>query len=150
MFFDVSGVGKREAVDAARATELMAPLLASKDQVTGFRLTNKSYTKEGAPVVAAALAEVAAAGRFAGLHTVDIADVIAGRPEDEALEVLRILCEPLRAFKSLTSIDVSDNAFGAKGLDACVALLEGQAALVSLKAQNNGISEASAKQVGWG
>jgi hypothetical protein len=42
---------------------------------------------------------VAAAGRFAGLQAVDIADVIAGRPEEEALEVLRTLTMPLRPFK---------------------------------------------------
>jgi hypothetical protein len=30
-------------------------------------------------------------------------------------------------------VDVSDNAFGAKGLDACAALLEGQSHLISLK-----------------
>ena len=45
------------------------------------------------------MSAVAAAGRFAALHTVDIADVIAGRPEEEALAVLRALTEPLRAFK---------------------------------------------------
>ena len=45
------------------------------------------------------LSAVAAAGRFAALHTVDIADVIAGRPEEEALAVLRALTDPLRAFK---------------------------------------------------
>jgi len=115
MFFDVSNVGKRETVDEARAAELLAPLLESAESVRGFRLSNKSYTRASAAVVAAGLASVAAAGRFSALTEVDIADVIAGRPEDEALEVLRTLCAPLKTFKSLTSIDVSDNAFGAKG-----------------------------------
>ena len=95
----------------------------------------QSYTLAGAKVVASALASVAASGRFSQLDTVDIADVIAGRPEEEALEVLRTICAPLKESKSLTAIDVSDNAFGAKGLDACVDLLEGQTKLTSLKAQ---------------
>ena len=43
--------------------------------------------------------------------------------------------------------DVSDNAFGAKGLDACAALLEGQSKLKALSACNNGISQASAAQL---
>jgi hypothetical protein len=33
------------------------------------------------------------------LRSVDIADVIAGRPEEEALEVLRTLTAPLQPFK---------------------------------------------------
>lgn len=37
--------------------------------------------------MAAGLREVSASGRFSNLRTVDIADIIAGRPEDEALEV---------------------------------------------------------------
>ena len=153
LYFDVSADGVREVVDASRAEALMAPLLTagqgSDDKpVRGFCLTNKSYTREGAKVVAAALARAAAAGRFDGcLETVDIADIIAGRPEEEALEVLRTVCAPLAPFKSLTAIDVSDNAFGAKGLDACADLLVGQAKLTSLKAQNNGISMASARQL---
>jgi Ran GTPase-activating protein (RanGAP) involved in mRNA processing and transport len=116
MFFDVSNVGKRETVDEARAAELLAPLLASTEQVRGFRLSNKSYTRGSSAVIAAGLTTVSEEGRFASLVEVDIADVIAGRPEDEALEVLRTLCAPLLRFKGLTSIDVSDNAFGAKGM----------------------------------
>lgn len=42
-------------------------------------------------------------------------------------------CESPAPEKALTSVDVSDNAFGAKGLDACAALLEGQTKLTSLK-----------------
>lgn len=84
-------------------------------------------------MVAAKLAAVANAGRFANLTTVDIADIIAGRPEDEALEVLRTICAAFQGVKTITSIDVSDNALGAKGLDACAALLEGQSQLTSLK-----------------
>jgi Ran GTPase-activating protein 1 len=84
-------------------------------------------------VVAGHLATVSGAGRFAELSSVDIADIIAGRPEEEALEVLRTICSAFASVKNLTSIDVSDNALGAKGLDACAALLEGQSQLVSIK-----------------
>ena len=44
-------------------------------------------------------------------------------------------------------MDVSDNALGAKGLAACDALLAGQAHLTSLKATNNGLTEAAAQQL---
>lgn len=93
----------------------------------------KSYTRSSAAIVAGHLATVSVAGRFAELKTVDIADIIAGRPEEEALEVLRTICSSFASVKSITSIDVSDNALGAKGLDACAALLEGQSCLVTLK-----------------
>jgi ribose 5-phosphate isomerase A len=147
MLFDVSNVGKREVVDEARASELLKPLVESTEMVESICLSNKSYTRESAAVVAAHLMTVANAGRFEDLKTVNIADVIAGRPEDEALEVLRILCSPFAGLKNITTIDVSDNAFGAKGLDASAILLEGRSQMVSLKACNNGISEASTKQL---
>jgi len=148
MVFDVADVGPRELVDEARAAELLAPLLSSTRPIAGIRLSNKSYTIDAAQAIARALEQVSAAGRLTGsLVDVDIADIIAGRPEDEALAVLRTVCEPLAPFKELLSIDVSDNAFGEKGLTACEALLVGQTRIQSLKACNNGISAAAAAQL---
>ena len=53
MYFDVSH-GKRETVDEAMATALMAPLVESAEPVEGFCLSNKSYTRAGAAAVAKA------------------------------------------------------------------------------------------------
>jgi Ran GTPase-activating protein 1 len=69
----------------------------------------------------------------------DLSDVIAGRLEDLALRVLTVLCSSLSG-RTLTSIDVSDNAMGEKGINACKAVLAGQPALQSLRMCNDGLS----------
>lgn len=52
----------------------------------------------------------------------DISDIIAGRPEDEALRTLKIISGALKKF-DLVEVDVSDNAMGAKGCLACEDIL---------------------------
>ena len=69
----------------------------------------------------------------------DISDVIAGRPEELALRVLTILCEALTE-RNLLTIDVSDNAMGEKGINACRAVLSRQTTLQSLSMCNDGLS----------
>ena len=94
-------IGAREVVDAGKATELFSPLIATKDAVTTLRLSNKSYTLDAAKVIADVFRKAEAGGVFRSLETVDIADIIAGRPEDEALAVLSTITEPLASFKVL-------------------------------------------------
>jgi hypothetical protein len=47
------------------------------------------------------------------LEEADLSDIIAGRPEAEALRVLELVCSALRG-RRLKSIDLSDNALGEK------------------------------------
>lgn len=58
------------------------------------------------------------------LRTADISDVIASRPEEEALQALRVLCAALKRFH-LVEVNLSDNALGEKGIDACKDVLMG-------------------------
>jgi len=51
-----------------------------------------------------------------------IDDIIAGRPEEEALRTLSIICSGLKRF-DLVELNVSDNAMGAKGVESCRDLL---------------------------
>ena len=88
-------------VDAAKATELFSPLVTTKDPVTTLRLSNKSYTLDAAKVIASVFTKAVAGDVFRSLATVDIADMIAGRPEGEALAVLATITEPLASFKVL-------------------------------------------------
>ena len=145
--FDVCTLSpKRELIaDAAGALALVETMPAT---LRGVKLGNKSYT---------AAAAAALAGRLKGLRglvDVDVADVIAGRPEAEALEVLAHLSGALAAAAgggdaascAAEALDVSDNALGQKGLDALLPLFGGTP-LVSLKTCNNGMSEAAAKQL---
>ncbi|KAK7233575.1 hypothetical protein SO694_00107024 [Aureococcus anophagefferens] len=139
--FDVCTLSpKRELIaDAAGALALVETMPAA---LRGVKLGNKSYT---------AAAAAALAGRLKGLRglvDVDIADVIAGRPEAEALEVLAHLSgalaaplaaatplraaerrrAPLRPRTSRHTLDLADNSFGDDGGEAIAAWLADSAA----------------------
>ena len=79
------------------------------------------------------------------LEVVDLADTIAGRPEVEAL-AMEIMCEGLSVCK-LKEVDLSDNAFGEKGVRACAKLLQSQSTLEGISFLNNGISEQAARAI---
>ncbi|KAJ8603025.1 hypothetical protein CTAYLR_001576 [Chrysophaeum taylorii] len=131
---------EREVVGAERAEALLAPL-GDRDleAIRHVKLSNKSYTIEAAECVAAKL------GDLFSVTSVDVSDVIAGRPEAEALRVLSRLAAAF-ASRRLTAVDVSDNALGQKGIDALLPLLEAQR-LKSLRICNNGMSAAAAEQL---
>lgn len=141
--------GERELVTEARAHELVQMYADAEAQThppvfTHITLRNKSYTLEAARVIAAFFSRLEALGAFEKLTSVDFADMIAGRPEEEALQVLATLCDALSAIKTLTRIDLSDNALGEKGVRACFGLLQNQAQLQHIFFCNNGISAAAA------
>ncbi|OQR95756.1 hypothetical protein THRCLA_07598 [Thraustotheca clavata] len=132
--------GDREFVDAARATALLAPFKASSSFYR-ISLRNKSYSLEAAKVLANFLKTIPN-----GLRVADLADMIAGRPEDEALLVLENVCRSLKGHQ-LVEIDLSDNALGEKGVRACFDILLEQYHLEKLFLCNNGLSAESAKVV---
>nr|CAD1839995.1 unnamed protein product [Ananas comosus var. bracteatus] len=78
------------------------------------------------------------------LIEVDLSDFIAGRPEDEALDVMRIFSSALEGCK-LKYLNLSDNALGEKGVRAFEGLLRSQDSLEELYLMNDGISEEAAK-----
>ncbi|CAD6250249.1 unnamed protein product [Miscanthus lutarioriparius] len=78
------------------------------------------------------------------LTEVDISDFVAGRPEDEALDVMRIFSKALEG-SVLRYLNISDNALGEKGVRAFSELLKSQESLEELYVMNDGISEEAAK-----
>ncbi|RHY33397.1 hypothetical protein DYB32_001645 [Aphanomyces invadans] len=132
--------GDREFVDAARATALLSPYSRST-AFSRISLRNKSYSLEAAQVLAEFLKTIPA-----GLTVADLADMIAGRPEDEALLVLEHVCESLSSH-SFVEINLSDNALGEKGVRASFGVLERQANLERLYLCNNGLSAESAQVI---
>ncbi len=84
-----------------------------------IRLSNKSFDNGAAQVLATYF------GSLTAVRIADISDIIAGRPEDEALRTLKIICSSLKKFP-LVEINVSDNAFGGKGVEACRDVLVGK------------------------
>ncbi|KAA8527572.1 hypothetical protein F0562_034713 [Nyssa sinensis] len=71
---------------------------------------------------------------------------IAGRPEEEALDVMKIFSVALEGC-ILKSLDLSNNALGEKGVRAFESLLKSQSSLEELYLMNDGISEAAARAV---
>ncbi|KAK9822823.1 hypothetical protein WJX81_005289 [Elliptochloris bilobata] len=136
---DLTGV--REFLVAETAQEALASMLAEGAAVSRIKLSTKSFGAEAAGVAADAIANCAAS-----LTHADLSDVIAGRPEAEALDALRILSNAL-AQARLKVLDLSDNALGEKGVRACAAALSNQAGLERLAFQNVGCSIAACRAI---
>lgn len=115
-FIALSLQGGREKVDGQRFRELTTDWNAKPNSIT---LSNKSFDCEAAE----ALVEYLNTIDGDALTILDMGDVIASRPEDEALAALRIMSSGFKRFK-LVNVNVSDNAFGAKGIDACKDVME--------------------------
>ena len=80
--------GGREMVEYDRLHELLIPL-ANIRNPSIIRLSNKSFSHPAAQALAEVLLQ------FKNVKTADISDVIAGRPETEALNTLSTLCTSL-------------------------------------------------------
>lgn len=122
----------REALSRQQAKELLESL---KVGISSVKLGGKSFGDGSAEEASVALARAAPT-----LQKVDIADIIASRPEDEAKRALASFASGLSEAKQLVSIDLSDNAFGLKGIREVQSIISGQAYLESLKLCNNGLA----------
>lgn len=98
-------------------------------------MSNKSFNEEAATLIAEKLKT------FTNITSADISDIIAGKPEEEALKVLKIICESLEG-RVLVEVNLSDNALGSKGVHACRSVLTGKA-LEKLYVCNNGMAAES-------
>nr|BAT22736.1 Ran GTPase-activating protein [Allium cepa]BAT22737.1 Ran GTPase-activating protein [Allium cepa] len=136
--FDISQ-GKRSFIEAEEAKELLTPLTEKGNGYSKIIFSNRSFGIE-----AAKLAEPILASLKDQLKEVDISDFVAGRPEDEALEVMRIFSSALEGC-ILNYLNLSDNALGEKGVRAFGSLLKSQHNLEELYLMNDGISEEVAK-----
>ena len=135
--------GNREFVTAETARELFEPIInsASKSAVRKIRLSTKSFGVEAAQVAADAFAACKDT-----LVDLDLSDVIAGRPEDEAMKALKCLCDAVAPLK-LAALNLSDNALGEKGIVACSTALTTQNTLRKISFRNIGCSVAACKAI---
>eukprot|EP00547_Thalassionema_nitzschioides_P008955 CAMPEP_0194227032 /NCGR_PEP_ID=MMETSP0156-20130528/42651_1 /TAXON_ID=33649 /ORGANISM="Thalassionema nitzschioides, Strain L26-B" /LENGTH=469 /DNA_ID=CAMNT_0038959505 /DNA_START=83 /DNA_END=1492 /DNA_ORIENTATION=- len=144
---------KREVIDAAKANDLVA---SWKEQLQGettdkIVLRGKSYTSEAAKVIADFLTatENGQPSVASGTKIAYIDDIIASRPEAEALEVLTTISDAFKESR-LVEVDLSDNAMGTKGVVACKTILSGPTVidtLQCLKLCNNGLSKYTMDEV---
>jgi len=135
---DISG-GKRAFIEAEEAKELLSPLTKPGNSYKRICFSNRSFGIDAANVAGPILESVKNQ-----LTEVDISDFVAGRPEDEALDVLRIFSKALEGCV-LRYLNISDNALGEKGVRAFSELLKSQDNLEELYVMNDGISEDAAK-----
>ena len=135
--FDLTS-SDREFLTQKRAEQVLAPLMVKGAAYSSVKLSTNSFGIDAAYVAATAFANIAKT-----LKEVDLSDIMAGRPEAEGLEVMQIITKATFG-ANLTTVDVSDNAFGEKGVRACTAMLQQQTAIESLSFINNGISEEAA------
>jgi Ran GTPase-activating protein (RanGAP) involved in mRNA processing and transport len=126
--------GAREFLTADIAEEKLASMLVDGSTVSRIKFSTKSFGVDAAHVAARAIRNIKATLKHA-----DMSDIIAGRPEDEALQALSIISEAL-ADAQLESLDLSDNALGEKGIRACAKAYAGQKTLRHIAFQNVGCS----------
>lgn len=135
--FDISD-GNREFLTEESATSLLKDLAVPGNAYSSICFSNRSFGEDAA-IVAGKILETLSSQ----LVKVNLADIVAGRNEEEALSVMSIFSNAL-AGCNLKYLNLSDNALGEKGVRAFSELLKSQHALEELYFMNNGISEAAA------
>ena len=77
--------GGRELVNSAKAKELLEKI--SVTDPSSIRLSNKSFDHEAAQIIANKVSQ------YHHITDADLSDIIAGRPEEEALKVVETICD---------------------------------------------------------
>lgn len=140
MVFDISG-GQRAFLEGEEAEELLKPLTVEGSLYSKICISNRSFGLDAANIAGPIFASLKHQ-----LNEVDLSDFIAGRPEDEALEVMRIFSKALEGCV-LRYLNLSNNALGEKGVRAFDSLLKSQNNLEELYLMNDGISPEAAEAV---
>ncbi|GAA0184036.1 GTPase-activating protein [Lithospermum erythrorhizon] len=138
--FDISK-GQRAFIEAEETQQLLQPLKEPGNSYSKMCFSNRSFG-----IGAARVAEPVLESIKDQLKEVDLSDFVAGRPEAEALDVMKIFSAALEG-SVLKSLNLSDNALGEKGVRAFEKLLKSQTTLEELYLMNDGISEDAAKAV---
>ena len=120
----------RELLDADRATALLPP--PTHTHYTRITLSGKSFSLPAAQVFAPLLAGQSR------LTEADLSDIIAQRNTEEAIAVLDCLCSAV-AHHPLHALNLSDNAIGARGVEAVSQALRRQTALQRVTFNNDGL-----------
>ncbi|KAL5974355.1 RAN GTPase-activating protein 2 [Asimina triloba] len=138
--FDISK-GPRAFMEAEEAKKILKPLTETAEPYTKICFSNRSFGIDAAHVAGPILASIKD-----HLTEVDLSDFVAGRPEADALEVMKIFSSALEGC-ILKSIDLSNNALGEKGVRAFGPLLKSQTSLEKLYLINDGISQEAAQAI---
>lgn len=138
--FDISR-GQRGFVEAEEAEKLLRPLKDPGNFYTKICFSNRSFGLDAAHIAGPILVSIKNQ-----LKDVDLSDIVAGRAEAEALEVMNVFALALEGC-NLRSLNLSNNALGEKGVRAFGPLLKSQSILEELYLMDDGISEEAALAV---
>lgn len=133
--------GVRSFVCGQEAVNVLKPLTVPGNRYSSICFSNLSFDQPAAQIAADILTAMKDK-----LVNVNLADIVAGRPEADALAVMTIFSDALQG-SDLKSLNVSDNALGEKGVRAFSSLLKSQRSLEEVYFMNNGISEDAAKAI---
>jgi len=151
----------REVIDDAMATELIATWKEQlqEEKKSGDNsilcdkivLDGKSYTPGAAKIISGFLTSTDdyLPSIASGIKIAILSDCIASQMEADALIVLKTISDAFKESR-LEEVDLSDNAMGTKGVDACKTVLSGPTVidtLQRLKLCNNGLSEYTMDEV---
>ncbi len=153
--------GNREVVTKERAIEIvnqwtttLQSIIAANDNTTTplvhkINLSDKSYTIDAAKHIASFLTSSSTFNPPLAQHiqVAHLNDTIAGRMEDEGLQVLKTLSDIFIHSHDLIEVDLSDNALGSKGVSQCMSVLGENRKLQRLSLCNNGLSKYSMNEI---
>lgn len=142
--FSLSAKGDRiTPVDEDEAIRIVEQMRKVCDENAGATLTKvdlscRTYREEGADIIASFFSPEL----VQNVTTFKGDDMIASVPEKPALCILKRICDIFRN-SPLEVVNLSDNALGSKGLEACDSVLGQQKGLKELYLLNNGIATES-------
>ena len=136
------GCKGRELLDVGRARELLHPLLHGVPEEGGS--FNGMYGRVGFKGVSFGVDEARVINSVFAKHTslreVDLSDILSGRGDQVATEVLAVLAEGLRHLDEVWELDISDNALGERGVRTLGPALSASRAMRRLIFRNDGMS----------
>ena len=138
MQIDLSAGNRREFLTADSARKALEAMFSKCNEIRKVVLSTKSFGVEAAEIAREAFEECSNT-----LDILDASDAVAGRPEEEQLKALQIMCAGIAKTK-ISKLDLSHNALGEKGVRACVEALK-MPSLNYLALENDGISVHAAK-----
>ena len=128
---------EREMLTRERAEKLIEEKAKiDLNEILAIRLGTKSFGIDAAEVFHKKIKQMEK------ITCADLSDIIAGRPELEALVVLEKVVSALNC-KSLKVLNLSDNALGEKGIRVLESALSSIKSLEEIEFKNNGLSDLS-------
>ena len=133
-----------DAEEAERIVERWAIVVAENEGniLNKVNLGCRTYREDGVPVIQRFLTPQL----VENVTILQLDDMIAGVQTDSALRILRAICGIFQHC-TITHVDLSDNALGNRGLDACDAVLGQQTELELVKFEDNGLAVESMRDL---